>query len=150
MARAPSNTSRRKPAPAPAAPVDAASAIESGTMTPNQARGDLGLPPVAAPEPVQLSTAETHPLPASDAVSDPVPAQDGELAEAAPSPEPVSVEEQLAELGLGVGDDGLVEVEVLTGLSGPDFSLSPRQRHRCSPREAVSLALAGFAAQPGA
>lgn len=60
---------------------------------------------------------------------------------------PEQPEDELAELGLVVDPDGKVTLELLTGLSGPEFSLAPKERYRCAPTEAVRLTRATFARQ---
>lgn len=58
---------------------------------------------------------------------------------------PETTEDEPAELGLSVDEDGLVSLVMLVGLCGPDLSLSPRDEHRCAPAAAVRLIRAGFA-----
>jgi hypothetical protein len=55
-----------------------------------------------------------------------------------------SVEDACAELGLTV-NDGQADVEMLTGLSGPDVCLIKGDPHVCAADEAVRLVRAGYA-----
>ncbi|RST30152.1 hypothetical protein HMF7854_04415 [Sphingomonas ginkgonis] len=61
------------------------------------------------------------------------------------TPAAPSLSADLAELDLVLGEDGRVLIEMLTGLSGPELSLSPGDPHRAEPAEAVRLVRAQFA-----
>lgn len=52
-----------------------------------------------------------------------------------------------ADFDLVVDDDGMVSLEMLTGLSGPTVCLANGDPYRCEPQEACRLARAEFARQ---
>jgi hypothetical protein len=56
--------------------------------------------------------------------------------------------DELGVLGLTLDDDGLVTLELLTGLSGPNVCLSAKDAYRCGPTEAVRF-VRGDLAKPG-
>lgn len=102
---------------------------------------------VAAPAPVPAP-----PAPAAADIAASTPAQAEE--DRAPEQTKVEAAEILdpADFGLVVDDDGMVSLEMLTGLSGPKVCLAKGDPHRCEPQEACRLVRAEFAraAQPAA
>jgi hypothetical protein len=110
-----------------------------------------------------IAVAETSPAPATPPPGEAA-AVEVALQAQSPAPEipnteqPVSLvtvpalaseqsQDELFELNLVLDADGLVTLEMLTGLSGPSISLAPKDPYRCEAAEAVRLTRAGFAQQ---
>jgi hypothetical protein len=105
--------------------------------------------------PAQDPPAQDPPAPDSPE-QDPTTSNEGDTPSAGDEPVPSeeaeadqSVEETCAELGLEVDSEGNVEVEMLTGLSGPTVCLTRGDRHTCSAAEAVRLVQSGAAQRRG-
>ena len=117
-------------------------------------------PAAEAPADVDVAGDQVEAEPAAEAPAEDAGADDPAEAEpAAEAPADVdvagdqveaepSIEAELAELDLVVDGDGLVTLELLTGLAGPRQSWSPKDPYRCSPGEAIRLTRVQFA-RPG-
>ena len=131
MAKQP-RASTRKPRPAPAAPpalkVDAAGVVIEGNLT---IPGDLVVDPIAtmAIEQLDASAPVTPPVPDEP----PVP------------PEPVAPLAPIAAEPKARKSSTRRWMKMTTGLSGPELSLSPGDRHEFDADEAERLERAGFA-----
>lgn len=93
-------------------------------------------PEAAVPEPAaEIVTPEPTAEPEAEVEANP------DLS-VAPAAEAV---DELEEVDLVIGEDGLAGLEMLSGLSGPEISLAPGDPHRCPVDEAIRLVRAGLA-----
>lgn len=100
-------------------------------------------------EPAPATGGEPPAAPAAEAAPPVETAPAAPAAEAARAPAPPSpVDDAIAALGLVVEpEDGLVALQMLTGMGGPDISLVSGDTYRCPPEQAVRLVRACFARQ---
>ena len=103
----------------------------------------------AATAPVLPSDEERQAVQAIEAFAQASAEAAAPIVPAAPLPSQPSDQDELAALGLTIDDDGLVSLELLTGLSGPDICLSAKDAYRCGPAEAIRF-VRGELAIPGA